>query len=86
VYVPGALNVHVPVHGDGIGSCGTGGIGYGGLGSVLPCVTTHEEGFGLSKSKATLWTLPPPAGYRNVTVPPTATSTVESSWSVPEPS
>jgi hypothetical protein len=47
-------------------------------------VWTHDDGDAAS-SKTTLCTLEP-EGYENVTTPPAAMFTVESFWSVPDPS
>src|SRR4051794_9856038 len=61
VYVPGWVNVQLPLHGAG---CVNGGSGGTGCPNVCPCVSSHDEGFGLASSNATLWGLEPsPARY-----------------------
>ena len=75
------MNVQVPDQPGGPGNVGSGG---GVPGNTMPDVCVHDAGE-RAPSKTTLWTLPP-VRYENVTTPPTATLTVLSFWSAPEPS
>jgi hypothetical protein len=69
VYVPGVLNVQLPVQPGPVALCGSGGTAP----ELAPAVWVHE--LGAAESKSALWKLPP-AGYENVTVPPGAILTV----------
>lgn len=66
VYVPGVLNVHVPLHPAAVGPCGSGGTAP----LLAPAVCVHELGCG-PLPKSALCSLEP-LGYENVTVPPCA--------------
>ena len=65
LYVPGVLNVQVPLHPATVGRCGSGGTEP----LPRPAVCVHE--LGLPEVKSALCSLNP-MGYENETVPPCA--------------